>query len=518
MGRSRTLAAVEKMVESKMASQEFGSTLLATQGLDPARLGDVAPMDDGIPPGLPQGVRVTPFMKALDISWDAPDISYHVKTAIVEITPSGQVSYTRSISPPVGLTLSDLPYVQHSVRVKFVDIWGRESGWTAVVNGTPAETADYKINLTKAQMAGRLEGLIPAINTSIQGGDSFAANTVKQVSLAQPDGSNLLPLIEVDFDQWADGTAWSPPESDKAGNKYITHAAPAGVSGVVRDRSGLKWLEVTRNNATDGWYVPFAHIKNRGIQPGSEYICSAFARGGSGVRVRFEVVLYKDTAGTAPFFLQTDTVTLDGSNKGTRLDIKFTVPAGYNAMRMVMINVDNVTVSQWTKFQLEYAGGKLEPSAWTPGILTTGAIVTRMLTALDLAAAQALFKNASIEAAAIKELTADKIVGGTISTTTINVLSQMTLGTGGKVNAGPFVFLDSGGMSMARQEGYTTPAINRAYKISSTDDLSAVAFYNNGTSSQGVQLRADGSSASNRGTIALQATARGILVHFRLPV
>ena len=502
------MSSVEEMIESKMESQEHGSKLLSAQGLDPKRLGDVAPMDDGLPPVLPQGVKVTPFMKALDISWTAPPISDNVRSAVVEVTPSGGVAFSTNISPPYGLTLVDLDYIEHSVRVKFIDAWGRESGWTTPVLGTPAETADFKINLAKAQMAGRLEGLVPAINTSIQGGDSFAANTVKQVSLAQPDGSNLLPLIEVDFDQWPSGQVWAPTETDKAGNRYITELAPVGVSGEVVDRSGIKWLRITRNSTTDGWYVPFGSIKNRGIQPGTEYIFSGFVRGNSGVRARLVLELYKDTAGTDRYTITSDVVTLDGSAEGKRIAIRFTAPAGYNTMRVIPVNPDDLTSTEWTKFQLEYAGGKLEPSPWSPGILTTGMIVARALTALDLSATQAIFKNAAIDSAAVKELVADKIVGGTISTTTINILSQMTLGTGGKFNAGPFISLNSGGMTMARTTGYTTPSVDRAYKISSSDDLTALAFYVNGTNSKGIQLRADGSGGV-RGAVALQATYAG---------
>ncbi len=487
-------------MDSAFESPVYGRKLLENQGMDPGRLLESAPMDDGVAPVGPTGFKLTPFLASIYVEWDTPPATDHVASTIIEYTPAGGtlvVVETTSFE----YTITELAYVAHTVRIKHRDLWGLESEWSAPLTTTPLETADYAIDLEKARQRGNLQNLMPAINAALISGENFAADSVKAVSLAQGESNNMLPLIMVDYEQWPAEMAWPPTESDVNGVRYINSAFPTGSSAKVVDRSGSKWLQLNRGSSTDAWMIPVTNRRRYGMFAGEDYIYSVWVQGTAGQSVQLRVRAWTaESGGTSVEYAGTPAMVLDGSAEGQRFYFKFTQSSTHPWVEFYYTLGTNPQTIHITRHQLEHASGKSEPSAWTAGVITTGVLVARSLQALDVAATNALFKNAAIESAKIKDLTADKIVSGSISTALLELVNS------GRLKAGR-VFVDSGGITMDPLAVYNQVSTNKAYKISSTDDLSAINFYNDGstaTSFRGIVMRADG--GNTRGIIALQAS------------
>lgn len=522
---------VENMLTRAFEDPKWGNTLLAAQGLDSRRLSDAAPMDDEIPPLTPTNVMATAFLKAISVQWAPPRKDDFVVKALVELTPSDTgIAQTIDVTDGNGRVFYDLEYVDYSIRVMFVDMWGRVSLWSSSVVAKPAETAEYKFDAAKLKATGALSGFLEGVNEQLLAGENFAEATVRHIALAQPEHPNQLPMIEVDFDQWDLGMVWPPADTNTSGSKYIQTVMPEGITASIAQYGDKKWLQVVRTTATtpNPSIYPFSAFKRREIVSGTEYIASVYVQGAAGTQVNFGVQGATQPDGLSVLEIgQTGAVILDGSQQ--RIFFKFIAGDTYPYIRFRLDTMLENTTSRWTRFQLEQADGKTEPSGWTPGIFSTGILNARMLTAIDAVIANGLFQEAAIASAAIKDLTADKITAGILNAGTINVASLLKLHQGGGVDAqGDTLYpgrleagntwLDSSGLSLLTQGSYNAPASLRSSAITGRDSLgvqsqSAIAFYDDSTNKyRGIIARADGNQ-TNDGLIALHVTNDGNLAN-----
>lgn len=533
---------VTKLLESVFKSQAWSNKLLSAQGLDPHRLVDVAPMDDEVEPLTPTGIQVKIFLKSLTVEWAVPPKDDHVVKAIVEgyqlVDPDdipdttveeGEGKITVEVTEGNGHLFNDLEYEPYKFRVQFVDMWDRYSAWSAWSDATvPAETADYRFDMAKIRESGVLGSYLEEVNAELQiPGNDFAEGVVRQVALAQPEHPNQLPMIEVDFDQWDVNTIWPPldkarPVGNAEGRRYINSPMPVNTTAAVVDYNGRKWLQVNRGEATHVDYIaPFADFKRRETMPGVSYIASVYVQGAENVKVKFGVDMSANTGTTFEAKEETPEVTLDGSPEGQRIYFKFTMDALGDKpyIRFRIHNMQENTVTRWTRFQLEQADLKTQPSSWTPGVFSTGVLNSRMLTTIDAIIGNAIFEDAAIRSAAIIELTADKIKAGVLNAGTITVASTLTIspGSAGKIIADKTI-IDGQGMSLQVQPTYLNPIdsglISSAITSrnpSGTNADSAIAFFDNRTDKRrGILLRADGDD-SNDGHIVFHCTNSGTL-------
>lgn len=479
--KSRVQEQVDKTFADKFSNPGMGRLLLEAQGLDPKRLQDVSAIDDGQPPIAPTGLKVTPFLGALSVEWDAAPLLDRVVKTVIEIKPPTGVARIVEELEAHNITVVDLDYVDYTIRIKHVDVWNKESVWSNPIVGKPLETAQYKIDLAKAEQLNKLSGLLPAINTKLAQGEEFGANVIKQVNLAQPDASNMLPLIEVDFEQWNVGQTWPPADTNKNGVQYITGSAAVGVTGAIVDRNGSSWLNIARGAGAGVFFQPFQY-RAHGTNGSAEYIYSVYVQGVAGTKVALTILGATDSVGTGSTVLGgTGYQTLSGGASGERLYVKFTNDATkpFTAYRIQLENPNtNVNI---TKVQLEPALGKTQPSGWTPGVISTGVISARMLMAADANLLNAIIKDGSIQNALIGtaaidtanimnlavvdakvlNMKAGKLITDTLSATTITLAANGILRS-----AGNRVSFSGGGISMAAASNYSSNA-DAEYKVSS---------------------------------------------------
>lgn len=510
--------AIRKMMESAFENPFFGGKLLEAQGVNPRSLSEVAPIDDEIPPLPPTGLTVTPHLQSLHVEVDNPPTKDYVTTMRIEYTPlaSGDADVI-DVPGTTGYSITGLEYIDYVVRVKFIDEWGLQSDWTMPVTVKPLASADFYFDAEEARQRGNLTNLIDSISTSLLQGENFAENSVRAVALAQPDSSNLLPMIETDFEQWPDDMLWPPIEADTAGNLYVQAFIPAGFSAKIDDRNGLKWLAVSRGVSTsDSGIVPFSKFKQRGTFPNENYIYSIFVDGPAGSNVRLTVEGATNESGVGRMVVaQSAITTLDSSSGGQRIWIRFSLPPTHPFLRLKLEGLQANTTTYWSRLQLERAGNKMEPSPWGTGVVSAGVVSARSMLAIDLAAANALFKDAVIESGKIVNLTADKIEAGTLQAGEIFVetLLHMATGTGGtgEIRCGVNTVLDSNGLRLKAQSSNDTPVLVNDSKITDETNKSAMAFYQTDIFN-GIILRSDGFQAGDRdGAIALHATEDGVL-------
>lgn len=134
--------------------------------------------------------------------------------------------------------------------------------------------------------------------------------------------------------------------------------------------------------------------------------------------------------------------------------------------------------------------------------VAAGAITATAIAALDVNGVNAVFKDASIRAAKIVSLTADKIKSGSIRATIIR------LGTDGVLKAGRTTLSSSGVSLQPEPNAGGSPSQNIDHKISA-GNWAAMGFFNNPNGSyRGITLRADGIS-NVRGRINIIATPDG---------
>jgi hypothetical protein len=310
----------------------------------------------------------------------------------------------------------------------------------------------------------------------------------------------MLPLREVDFEQYGE-VGWPPPDTDVNGTAYVEGHIEANSWGWVVKRGGdLKWLAIFREGLGNGHVVPFSKFRQYGTAANVNYIFSMVIDGPNNGTVEcFVDARSNPTDGATQIRLETGgTVTLDGAvGEGQRIWVKFTASPTHPYINFgVRLKTPTTGTFYITRLQLEQAGAKIQPSAWTPGVLSTGVIAARAIAAIDLSAATAIFKNGAIDSAKIKNLVADKITTGQIST------ARLELTNNGKIVAGK-TELAPWGIEMGSTGSYTQSSVDRQYKLTDTNWFTSLSFYR-GSTHRGLVLRADG--VDLKGVISLQAT------------
>lgn len=166
------------------------------------------------------------------------------------------------------------------------------------------------------------------------------------------------------------------------------------------------------------------------------------------------------------------------------------------------------------------------------GAAGEGIVNYRMMAAIDVVAARALFGSAIIERAMMAEASVgdlqfdrasgnrikllrgdiEEVSASSIVTSSLNA-ATITLANNGKLVAGQ-TSLDSTGVSIAPASVYLNPGSNSAYKVGVNGDWSFMHFFTNSDSppARGMHLRADGIDGTARyGLLAFSATEGGSL-------
>lgn len=494
---------VQRAIGHAMESKQFGDRLLRSQGIDSAAASLISPIDDGIPPAAPQWNIITPYMAGLELDLIEANPRDFVEQMKIELNKGGLITYMTVPYESISF-ISPLLYVPYTLRVQYIDKWGRFSEWSTARTATPAATADYLIDMAKAALNNNLSGLIPAINTSAASGNP--TDTVKTIALATSGNTNLLTLREVDYEIYPTGMAWPPTDSDINDVPYITAVIPAGATVHTHRLNERMWLRHTRNAGSGASVIPFSNWSLRGAVGGQSYIVSTYVRA-QNKQIRLRVEAASDTVGTGLLQIGS-TGTLTPSTTESRIHLKFTVPTTHPYIRFVLDNLVEGQTVDWTRHQLEHApGSNNEPSPWTAGVLSTGVINTRMLSAMDATIANAIFKNAAIDSAAIKQLTADKIIAGTGLFANIIVKGAGQVAAGGARLTPAGVLLTDVSINLLN----LWPNDSNVDWIKSAGNWAGMSIFNDtGSPRRGVAIIAQGISGTDRdGHIRLIATRGG---------
>lgn len=129
-----------------------------------------------------------------------------------------------------------------------------------------------------------------------------------------------------------------------------------------------------------------------------------------------------------------------------------------------------------------------------------GVVAARTLISQDAASFNLWAQNAMIRSAKIETLAVDKLAAGTFTA------GQIILAGVGALKAGQ-IMLDAGGVTMPALSNWTVASASRDYKITSTNELAAIGFFNDSNATaQGAGIRADGNGPTRTGVILLNAT------------
>lgn len=164
------------------------------------------------------------------------------------------------------------------------------------------------------------------------------------------------------------------------------------------------------------------------------------------------------------------------------------------------------------------------PSEEVPGGLIVnapGGVAAEHMDPQDATGLNLWLLDESIETTKIAQLVADKIVGGTISTTDIFVASTLELLSGGALVAGPGTTLTEAGLALQEANSFDYTAVAASYKVSSAGEFAGIWFFDqvdptgSGAQYRGVVIRADGNVMGSPGVglpgeIFLCATSGGV--------
>lgn len=477
-------------------------------GQDPGVLPEdgLIPLDDGTPPSPPANVVLTLGVShEIDVTWDKPLIEDWVAKSVVEVTPFGSAS--RLVDAGVNFAaLTELtPNVLHTIRVKFVDRWGHESSYSSPQTATPTYNAPEQINFDVLAAAGRITGLLPDAHLdTITDPTKLAEGTVK--AIANAANKNKMPFNE------------SRPAADDGSWSTVGLGRDSSLSSalaIITDTALKKWYSQT-SSATGAWHAPYGPA-DYGQKVASYYCLSASAwnNGGSSVSARLSVVFYASDGTVISEALGSYQAVAAGQT--VQLYVNFQVPTNTTSIQY-RFWLQSGTL-RWSDLMLEQVGSlSATPSAYTVPALYTGAIGANLIAGLDVVGVNGIFGHASITDAVIANLKAGKILTDAITTETL------TLALSGKIQAGATIF-DTHGVTLPVEVGFSTPSVNRDYKISAADHSTSMSFYLSDTlaagvpASRGVAIRADGGTVaipgggggSVPGEIVLQATRNGVL-------
>lgn len=486
-------------------------------GMVPEDKGQI-PVDDGIPPLPPASVVATNLIHGLGIIWDPPPGGDLVDHSVVLITPQGSGAYeVRGLSHHADL--SALDPIPHTVQVKLVDLFDRESIYSDPITATPTLTAAEAIDLSDLALNDRISGLLPNANLAAIGDpDKFVDGVIKGISLATGQNANVLPFSEAELENYGIDQIWPP-----VGVQTILGN---GVTAIIRSISGRKWLEHTRSTtSTETWLYPFASLTERGTAGDSWYIYSAYVRnrGTSPVNVSVEVRDAASTSGPDVTYATSDPVTVPADGNEYRVWIRFQRDVTRPYVRFAHHLQNANTSCLWGRFQLEAVPeAKTEPGPYSVPAASFGSISAYLVGAYDLAAVNARFTDASIGNAKIQEILADKITTSSLTASTITLGSSFNPATGvttrGKIAAGSTVFDELGVHLAPEADTGISPANNVSFKISPVVGVGesvwgAVSFYNSSIY-RGVAIRSDGDiDGLPRGTLDFHATYAGTMVY-----
>lgn len=152
---------VAAAAQRKTRIKDVANTALAHALTTPGTVPDMGinpVIDDGLPPNAPQNVAITPIIKGLAISWNAPGGAERVKRARVRLTPQAPAGTPEvyETSTTQGYTITGLQGGrQYKVEAMLVDAFGDESGWSAPSYATALVTAAEYINAAEVEIAGK---------------------------------------------------------------------------------------------------------------------------------------------------------------------------------------------------------------------------------------------------------------------------------------------------------------------------------------------------------------------------
>lgn len=454
---------------------------------------DLIPIDDGVPPAPPQNLVVTPVpYNELDATWDTPPGDDYVLKSVMEITPSGgtagEVEGTTLFAFSTGLEGG----LSHSVRVKLIDRWNRESDWSDTVSATPLRSVVEEIALDTLAAAGRITGQLPNANLA-QVNDPAKLGEAAVKAVANAANLNMLPYAESKPDSYDTG-AWATVGPGR-------HSYSTGMSvSVVADGAGKKWWEAT-TTAIDALVAPFGS-SDYTQRDGEYYYLSIKANnpGGSAAGGRVRLNAYDSTGvllGGA-----TSSYTSVGAGATTTLSVKLQIPAGTSTLWWFFGLQSASTTLRFSDVMLEHTtAGAVSPSTYTVPALFSGAIGANLLATIDLIAANAIFANASISNGKIKDLAVDKLTAGTFSA------GAMTLALSGQFVCGPGTNISANGLALA-PTGLLDDSISAAtYRVSNSGSplFTSQHFYSEGSPGfhRGMVLRAHGDGSNVRGNVDL---------------
>jgi hypothetical protein len=505
---------ISGQINNAFKSRINAQTVMDTLGVDLALLVEAAPINDDVPPNGVTNLVATAIYNGVKLTWDAPPPEDAVRLSRVEITPDGEATDTQEFTTTHEATVFGLDSVSHDIRVMLVDEWGLESAWSEIVTVTPISTAETDLDLAYKQAQGTLQGLIEAVNLA---GPSAPQGIIGN-ALAATQANNMLPVIESDMEMWTNTAQWPPPDAVLANNTpIISSDEPIGHTLSLERKDGHYQIKHERATPSTNyaWYVTQWREERR-VQSGKNYIAQATVTGPAGAVVSIAIENADDASGTNMTTANEAQVTLGG---GTQ-KIYVAMLAGskpYVRIRLGL-HTDSTTV-WWYKFMLEEArSGATEPSPWNSGIIATGSISARALTAFSANVVNAVFQTASIQDGVIANLKADKIIAGELQA---NVIVA-----NGKIQAGGAV-LDAAGMYLVSQN--TNPEGNGGAngfpsEGAQTDWLSSpplagalprphsgIAFFDDSNDpKRGILIRSRGVSGTTKdGYISIGATPSG---------
>jgi hypothetical protein len=407
-------------------------------------------VDPGGNPTVPTGLALTATFHGFAGKWNQNPTLDYVVSYDVSVTPTGGSETVTSSKFPFFTPTNLTPGVVHSVKVRAVNQWGRAGSYTASQNVTPQYNASEQIDMTAVAQAGRLQGLLPNINLdTITDPTKYGANTVQAIALAAGQNSNVLSFNEAEYENWADGTVWPP--------SGIASIVPSGWSAIVSAINGRKWLQI--NASASGTIYPRSDFTQRGANPGCQYIYSFWARntGASAITLTPFVHNASDAAGTGVATLALGSA-VSIPNDGTETQVwvgPFTVSSAKPYLRFGITFSGADSSIYIGKHQLEAVpAGKTQPSAYSVPASSFGVMSGYFLATMDFTTCTAVIGTEAVGSALISNLVADKITGGTINTTTINVTSDVLCGPGVKLNSNGLSLVPATDVTFGAQIAY----------------------------------------------------------------
>jgi hypothetical protein len=502
---------ISGVIDQAFNKRVNAENVMEVLGVDLSLLIEAAPVNDDVPPNGVSNLTATPIYNGIKLVWDAPPPEDAVSLSRVEITPEDVPTYTQEFTTIHEATIFGLEAVPHNIRVMLVDEWGLESAWSEVLVVTPISTAETDLDLAYKQAQGTLQGLIEAVNLA---GPSAPQGIIGN-ALAATLANNMLPVIESDMEMWTSTAQWPPPEAVLADNTpVISSDEPTGHTLTLERKDGHYQIKHERATPSTNYaYYVTQWREERRVAAGETYVAQATVTGPSGAVVSIALENADSIAGANMTVANETQVTLGG---GTQ---KISVPMLAGSKPYVRIRLglhtDSTTV-WWYKFMLEQARtGATEPSPWNAGVIATGSISARSLTAMSANVVNAVFQTAAIQDGVIANLKADKIIAGELQANVVVV--------NGSIKAGGAV-LDDVGMYLISQN--TNPEGNAGAngfpsEASQTDWISSpplsgalprphsgIAFFDDSNDpKRGILIRSRGvAGAAKDGFISIGAT------------